>query len=296
MGRVELPVEVLLGLALREVEDDDPETPLPSLGALHNRPVRQVFDSAAALVRDRDPVRRELGVRILRELGPEQQPDGHRPFRGETVPLLRSALRSEPEPGVLRWIVSALGYHQAREALPEVLALAGHPDWRVRFHVAAALPALLEPADVPPDAADALLRLCRDEDADTRYYALYAVTREVPALDTEAMTRLTAQLATDPDEQIRAMATAHQAAIRQARRLLNDWDFRGVADPGKDPGEYDSMIGSLLTALAQEAEAEDLRCMLDDEIRDRFGMSPDHADTSGMARRLHAWWREHHAD
>jgi hypothetical protein len=108
-----------------------------------------VFNAAAALVDDRDPVRRELGLRILRELG-AQQHDGRRPFSADTIPLLRARLRRELDPGVLQWIVSALGYHCAREALPAVLALAAHPDTRVRFHVAAALPCLVDPARVEP--------------------------------------------------------------------------------------------------------------------------------------------------
>jgi hypothetical protein len=130
--------ELLLRLARREIEDDDGEDPLPSLIALHRRPSREVFDRAATLVRDSDATGRELGVRILRELG-DEQPGGRRPFSEETVPLLRARLREETDFAVLRWIVSALGYHGAHEALPEVLALAGHEDDRVRFRVAAAL-------------------------------------------------------------------------------------------------------------------------------------------------------------
>src|SRR4051794_25001910 len=122
----QLPTAVLLRLALRELEDDTDE-PAMSLVALHQRPVRAVFDAAAALMRDGHADERELGVRILRELGPEQ-PDVRRPFSAETIPLLQARLRDEPDPGVLRWIVSALGYHRAVEALPHVSALARHPD------------------------------------------------------------------------------------------------------------------------------------------------------------------------
>lgn len=75
----ELPLELLLRSARREVEDDDGEVPLPSLLALHRRPSREVFDRAAALVCDGDATQRELGVRILRELG-DQQPGERRPF------------------------------------------------------------------------------------------------------------------------------------------------------------------------------------------------------------------------
>ena len=203
---------------------------MPSLLALHRRPTREVFDRAAALAVDSDVTRRELGVRILRELG-DEQPDGRRPFRDETVALMRARLRDETDPAVTRWIVSALGYHRGGEALSEVVALADHPDDRVRFHVAAALPGLVDLDRVEPEAADALFRLCHDEDADTRYYALYAATREIGGLDVRAVTRLTAQLADDPDEQIRAMAAAHHEAIREVRELLD-----GAFEPGSATG------------------------------------------------------------
>lgn len=207
------PYAVLLRLARREIEDDDPDTPPAALIALHRRPTRELFELAAALTGDPDATNRELGLCILRELG-DPGPDGRRPFSAETVPLLRSRLRDEPDPGVLRWIVSALGYHGAREALPEVLVLAGHHDDRVRFHVAAALPALVDPAGVEPPAVAALRRLCHDDDPDIRYYALYAATREVTGMDTEA---LAAGFANDPDASIRELAAEGRRATGEPR-------------------------------------------------------------------------------
>lgn len=77
-------LEVLLRLARREIEDPYGDAPMPSLVALHQRATREVFARAAALVGDSDATQRELGVLILRELG-DEQPDGRRPFRDETV-------------------------------------------------------------------------------------------------------------------------------------------------------------------------------------------------------------------
>jgi HEAT repeat protein len=285
----QLPTELLLRLALAEVEDDA-DGPVPFLVALQQRPDRETFDAAAALLHDSVAARRALGVRILRELGSEQ-PDGRRPFSAETITLLRTRLRNEPDPGVLRWIVSALGYHRAHEALPDVLALTAHPDARVRFHVASSLPSLADPTGVESDAADALIRLCQDDDADIRYYALYAATREVAGMNAEAMTNLTAELMNDPDEQIRMMAAEHHRAVTEVRRLLNAWDFIGVFDPENNTDEYDCMIGSLLASLAENVDAAGIRHLLDHEIRHHFGMSPAHVDTPNMARRLAAWWR-----
>jgi HEAT repeat protein len=187
---------------------------------------------------------------------------------------------------VAHWIVSALGYHRGQEALPEVVALAGHPDRRVRFHVAAALPGLVDLDCVAPEAADALIRLCHDDDADTRYYALYAATREIADLDVQAVTRLAAQLANDPDEQVRTMAAAHHEAIREVRELLS-----GVFEPGNPTGAYDYLIGPVLVALACAGDAADAR-LLDEEIRRNLGTAAARFHTSSIAEQLVTWWAE----
>jgi hypothetical protein len=142
------------------------------------------------------------------------------------------------------------------------------------------------------DAAAALTRLCQDADIDTRYYALYAATREVAGMNTAKMTELTGRLMHDPDDQIQTMAAAHHTAIRDVRQLLNEWDFLSVVHPPNDTDAYDRMIGSLLTALAQEVDATGIRRLLDDEIHRHLGLSPADADTPGLAERLITWWQE----
>jgi hypothetical protein len=280
----ELPTELLLRLARREVEDDG-EAVMPALCALHRRPSQEVFDRAATLVRDSDATQRELGVRILRELG-DDQPEGRRPFAEQTVSLMRARLGEETDPAVVRWIVSALGYHRGQEALLEVVALAGHPDDRVRFHVAAALPSLIDLDRVQPEAAGALVRLCHDDDADTRYYALYAATREIGGLDVQQVTRLTAELADDPDDQVRAMAVAHHDAIHEVRELL-DSDL----ESGTATGAYDNLIGPVLVALACAGDGSDAR-LLDEEIRRHLGAAAAGLSTVGLAERLVTWWAD----
>lgn len=282
----DLPLEVLLRLARREVEDDYGDSPRPALVALHLRPTREVFDRAAALVHDNDTTQRELGAQILRDLG-DEQPDGRRPFREETVALMQARLRDETDPAVVRWIVSALGYHHGREALSQVLALAEHPDDRVRFHVAAALTSLVDLDHVEPAAADALIRLCHDEDDETRYYALYAATREIAGLDVQAVTELTAQLANDPDEQVCAMAIDHHEAIHEVRKLLSH-----AFGPSDTVGSYDHLIGPVLVTLDWTGAFDDARQWLEDEIRRHLGTAVDQFDTSSIADRLVTWWAD----
>ncbi len=276
----------MLRLARREIEDDYGDAPRPSLLALHRRATREVFDRAAARVCDSDATQRELGVQILRELG-DEQPDGRRPFRDETVALMRARLRDETDPAVVRWIVSTLGYHHGKEALSQVVAVAGHPDERVRFHVAAALTGLVDLDRVEPEAVDALTRLCHDDDADTRFYALYAATREIAGLDVQAVTALAAQLTNDPDEQVRAIATAHQEAVREVRELLT-----GVSEPSNAIGGYDYLIGPVLVTLACAGDAADARLWLNEEICRHLGPAAARFPTLSIAEQLVTWWAD----
>jgi hypothetical protein len=203
-----MSVTELFAAAATEISEDDDEGQVPHLVALHERPTREVFTTATRLLSGDDPAMRELGARVLRELG-QADDTGRRPFSAEAIALLVERLRHERDPRVLRWIISALGYNGAREALEEVLRFTEHPDWRVRFHVAAALPALVNPERVEPDALAALQRLCRDDEADTRYHALYALVEEVSGADAEHIARSVAALLDDPDEQIRELARTH---------------------------------------------------------------------------------------
>ncbi len=201
----------LFAAAAREVPEGDYLDPVPHLVALHERPTREVYDTAIRLLRDDAPHARELGARVLRELGPRDEA-GLRPFGAEAIPLLVERLDQEQDPRVLRWVISALGYNGAREALDAVLRFTGHPDAWVRFHVAAALPSLADPELIEPGALEALRTLCRDEEADTRYHALYAMVEEISGADPERVARSLADLLDDPDEQIRELARTHLVA------------------------------------------------------------------------------------
>jgi hypothetical protein len=82
------------------------------------------------------------------------------------------------------------------------------PSWRVRFHVAAALPSLVDPECIEADALAVLQRLCRDDDAETRFYAPYALLEEVIEVEAEQLNRSITDRLDDPDEQIREFARA----------------------------------------------------------------------------------------
>jgi HEAT repeat protein len=196
-----------------EIAGADPDSPVPYLVALQERPTEEVFNTAVDLLSDDDPAARELGAWVLRELGPYDDA-GRRPFTARAVPALVDRLSQESDPRVLGWVISALGYNGAREALQRVLPFADHPFWRVRFHVAAALPSLVDPERIEPDALAVLQQLCRDDDAETRFYALYALVEEVAGVDVEHLSRSITDRLDDPDEQIREFARAQHETRR----------------------------------------------------------------------------------
>ncbi|MFF4364513.1 hypothetical protein [Streptomyces sp. NPDC001594] len=175
----------LFARALDEIGMD--EGPAPCLVALHGRPTRHVFEGAVGLLACEEPAKRELGARILRELGPYDT-EGRRPFTPETIEAVLREIPGEPDPGVLSWLISVLGYHNARETLDLVLGYQGHTAQPVRFAVAAALPSLADPERTQDRVVEALLKLSEDEDEAVRWYALYALFQETVAVTDEQRT------------------------------------------------------------------------------------------------------------
>ncbi|MFJ2739894.1 HEAT repeat domain-containing protein [Streptomyces sp. NPDC087440] len=201
--------------ALAEVSEqagEDAEAPTPCLDALHGRPTREVFDRAAHLLGRDDPDERELGARVLRELG-DPDDDGRRPFTEETVAVVLRELEDEPDPWVLSWMISVLGHHRAQQALDLVLAHRAHPEQAMRFAVAAALPDLADPDSTEQWVLEALLELATDSSDAVRWYALYALFNETVGVRAEQRrawaTRLTAEAdgETERREQLAHLST-----------------------------------------------------------------------------------------
>ncbi|PCC71804.1 HEAT repeat-containing protein [Nannocystis exedens] len=207
----ELPLAELLRRARDEVTDG-PSRPQPHLVELHRRGTREIFAAAARACESDTIDERIFGLKLLRELG------GPPPrFADEAVPLLLGLLARERSPDVIAWIVSAIGYqhmsgHRGSRlrpgpaVLPAVIGLAGHADARVRFHVAAALPSLVNLAAPEPPAVAALLELAGDSDADTRYYALSTLVDDLGLGDRSDVDAALVQRLADPDPQIRRAA------------------------------------------------------------------------------------------
>ena len=54
-----------------------------------------------------------------------------------------------------------------------------------------------------------LQRLCRDDNADIRWYAFYASSQEITGVARQQVTAVAQALADDPDSQVRDLALAY---------------------------------------------------------------------------------------
>ncbi|WP_273653791.1 HEAT repeat domain-containing protein [Cellulomonas fimi] len=205
----DVPIESAFAAALDERRRNTDEGPLPHLLELQRRATEEVFVFALRWTTSKDPEERELGIDVVRELGPADT-DGRRPFSDRAIPHLLAMLRAEDDPVIERRLLQAVAFNGATEALGEFLDRADHPDDGVRRTIAFLLPGLTD-ADAPdPDALDALARLTRDVDADVRYYSLYAlVAEEGFTVDVTRAVGAARRLVDDPDPQVRDLARAH---------------------------------------------------------------------------------------
>jgi HEAT repeat protein len=219
-----LDLEAFLRGARAELAAETDSSPVPHVVELHHRETREIFERACLACASPTLEERILGLRILRELG------GIPPrFAKEAVPVLLNMIEREPDPAVLQWIVSAIGYQHMsghrRErltaesvVLASVLNCADHHDERVRFHVAAALPSLMNEDSPAPDTIQVLLALSADPDADTRWYALSALIDDFGLVGRKDVYRALEERLEDEDDHI----------ARAARRVLDGgpWESR----------------------------------------------------------------------
>ncbi|WP_326819363.1 HEAT repeat domain-containing protein [Streptosporangium sp. NBC_01756] len=152
-------VESLIETALRD-QDQDGTIRWHAITLLHARGDLQTFLAARRLCAGETVSERMLGVDILGRLG----------FVERSLPVLRFLAASEDDCMVLYSVLIAFGHLRDRRALPSVIALGEHPDRRVRYGAAYALPNIM---GSPPDPMGlaALRRLIRDPDDDVADWA-----------------------------------------------------------------------------------------------------------------------------
>ncbi|MEU3478634.1 ankyrin repeat domain-containing protein [Streptomyces sp. NPDC033754] len=213
-------------LASRALRCGDPELDAwtTAVAELAGRADEETFVAAAGWCAYRDPLRRALGARVLGALPG---------FAASALPVLRR-LAAEAVPTAREPLLStviALGECGDPEAVPELLAAAGHPEAAVRRAVAGALAGIVPAGHT--EALGVLLALSRDGDARVRDWATLALA-ELPD-DTPLVREGLAERLGDDDPETAAEA-ARGLAIRQDPRsvdalasVLADGDPDGAA-------------------------------------------------------------------
>ncbi|MFJ3901922.1 ankyrin repeat domain-containing protein [Streptomyces sp. NPDC090025] len=227
--------EELAERALRRGDpaQDDWTTAVEALAA---RADEGVFVTATGWCAGPDPLRRALGAQVLAALPG---------FTASALPVLRRLAADEAramagasrEPAAS--VAGALGDCGDGSAVPELLALAGHPDDEVRRQVAAALAGIVPPGH--PEAVEVIAALSRDPDTRVRDWATLALA-ELPD-DTPAVREALAARLIDEDPETAAEA-ARGLALRQDPRAVEPL-ARVLADAAPDSPARETALSAL---------------------------------------------------
>ena len=200
-----------------------------ALSLLQRRGSAGTLGQLRLLARSANAHRRALAMDIAAQLhvpGPEgrRAPAAFAPE--ETEALLVAGL-SDANPRVQQATILGLAHRPSAAALPVLLALADHPDARIRFALARALGSYAE-----PEATAALMRLARDRDDDVRDWATFGIGA-LRDTDDDSIRSLLWANAHDPDRDVRGEAVVGLArrgdsrVIALLKQRLADGDCRG---------------------------------------------------------------------
>lgn len=175
----------------------------PALYALQQISPPELLALAQALRRSQDVRERELAAWLI----------GQSPLPATTISdEVREALASEEDAEVICRLIWALVYAPAADMLPDLERLAAHHDDRVRFPVPDALSRCAPRFEA---IETTLMQLSSDPDPDVRWSAAFelgAWLEDSDDLTTAAevariLARLRALAESDPDNDVRALAT-----------------------------------------------------------------------------------------
>jgi HEAT repeat protein len=218
-----MSVAELFELAAREVEDPPPERDGPDfywgpIQELHAIGTREVFETAAALVRRGAATERAAAALVLGQLG-----GGAKPFHEERVELAVMLATGDSDARVLEATAFALGHLADERGRESLLQLHRHPSPDVRFAVAGGIAQCIhtgpEGDEDDPEVVDALIRLSRDPDPEVRNWATFGLGRQLE-VDGPVIREALAERLVDPYDEVRAEAIAG-LALRHDERALH---------------------------------------------------------------------------
>lgn len=196
--------------------EDDHEA---SLALIHYRGGLEEFSLGIEYCQSADPLDRELGARILAQLGWSDQT-----FLDESVDRL-IVLLGDADLNVIAAAAFALGHRSVDRAIPHLLQHADHQDAYVRFGVVYGLS-----GSEDPNAIVALIKHTSDEDHDVRNWAVFGLGTQTECDSPAIREALWASLA-DADMEVRGEALVGLAKRKDPRSkdaILSEWEHDDI--------------------------------------------------------------------
>ena len=221
--------------------------------ALHFRSDRAIFDHAASLCSDTDPLMRAVGADILAQLGTREE----YPFADESAPVLISLL-GDIDSRVIASALYALG-HLKRGESAELIALAQHPSESIRCALAYALGGRSDDL-----SCSALVILSADQDLDTRNWATFSLG-SIGECDSTAIREALLARLSDSDDEVRGEAMVGLARRKDARAVsailtaLGNEHVLNLAIEAAEEMPRSEFLPHLEELLAKHPEDEDIQ-------------------------------------
>jgi HEAT repeat protein len=205
------------------IEDEEAEY-WDCVRVLHVRGGREEFEAGRALLSHPGLAHRELGARVLAQLGCTK--GSERTFVDESVALLISATRDASDE-VVSAAAHALAHRRSALAIPHLLPLIDHPNEDVRFGVARGLSCHNDRR-----ATDGLIHLCHDTAEHVRDWACFGLAElckmDYPELRAELHALLLDENSEIRGQAFRGLAERGDRSCLDALRMELTGDFNGT--------------------------------------------------------------------
>jgi len=185
-----------------------------SLALVHYRGGEEEFRLGKTYLSSDDPLDRTVGADILGQLGWRDET-----FLDDSVSLLITALQDKVD-SVVYCACVALGHRSDPRAIAHVIELAKNPSTEIRNGVVFALL-----GHTSTEAIDTMLTLTRDDDLETRNWAMFGLGTQIDT-DTPEIRAALFKGTSDEDNEIRGEALvglANRKDHRALELLLSEW-------------------------------------------------------------------------